>query len=402
MDKVSPAERPELLHERGSTNWKKLFNGVFGGIFSDTTTSVTTVATTTIVVETPAIPTPEETTIEDKLTHSTGLVDRIFGDAATTTTTTTTTVVQMPAVPALEDTTTEDKVAHSAGLVGRIFGDAATTTTTTTTTVVQTPAIPRPEETTIEDKPAHSTGLIDRIFGDAATTTTTTTTTTTLGQTLAIPISEETTIKDKVAHSAGLVGRIFGDAAATTTTTTTTTVLQAPASPIPEATAMDEKLAYQPGVIVSNADGEFEYILKSEFEADKGKKYKEIVSDKFADFLAKLKSSKSARGSTVSDTHNMFVLPDPAQQPLEHPFKVSIAPDTLFTDPAKPGETLDMAKGFWVQEDILGHDYACFIKSMTGACVTETWTTMAATVTVVEYETVGADGRTTGKPSATP
>lgn len=163
---------------------------------------------------------------------------------------------------------------------------------------------------------------------------------------------------------------------------------------------MVEKLAHQPGVIVTNANGDFEYILKSEFEADKGKKYKGIVSEKFADFLAKLKSDKAARGSTASGP-NKLVVPDPAQQPLEHPFKVSIAPDTIFTDPARPGEKLDMAKGFWIQENILGHDYSCFIRTMEGACVTSTWLTKRQTVTVVDTKTVGGDDRTTATPAPT-
>lgn len=59
-------------------------------------------------------------------------------------------------------------------------------------------------------------------------------------------------------------------------------------------------------------------------------------------------------------------------------FTTDLPPDVVFTDPAQPGETLDMDEGFWVQINPLGFEYNCFIKSRTADCTSTVWTTVTA------------------------
>lgn len=182
--------------------------------------------------------------------------------------------------------------------------------------------------------------------------------------------------------------KLFGDGGVFNFPYSATATVDAPVKDTPVGT----NVALQPGVVVTNARGDFEYVLKTEFEADNGKMYKAIIGDKFAAFLDKLKADNAARASSDSDSQPSRVgLRDPAQ-PLDQPFQVSIAPDTVFMDPANPGQERDMAEGFWLHENILGNDYACFIKTKEGVCFTGTAMTEVPTETVTETKTLSGIG----------
>lgn len=99
--------------------------------------------------------------------------------------------------------------------------------------------------------------------------------------------------------------------------------------------------------------------------------------------LSKLHKTTSTQNwhSTVSSAWSEvrhFIGEDEKPMPS---FTTDLPPDVVFTDPAQPGETLNMDEGFWVQINPLGFEYNCFIKSRTADCTSTVWTTVTADAT---------------------
>lgn len=70
-------------------------------------------------------------------------------------------------------------------------------------------------------------------------------------------------------------------------------------------------------------------------------------------------------------------------------FTTDLPPDVVFTDPARPGETLNMEDGFWVMVHPLGFEYNCWIRSRTADCTSTVWTTVTAEPTAKPKVTEG-------------